>query len=97
MARGQAHPRGGQQVDERVRRGRHGGVHRVEHLLVLVRARHGEHAGMRPGDVVGLGPEAAGHDHAPVLGSASPMASRLSALAESRNPQVFTITASAPV
>jgi hypothetical protein len=37
VPRRQLHARGRQKVDERVGRGRHGDVHGVEHLLVLLR------------------------------------------------------------
>ena len=67
VARGQLHRGRGQQVHERIGRGRHGGVDRVQHLFVLVRPGHGQHLGMRAGDVVGFRPQAAGHDHAPVF------------------------------
>ncbi len=70
VPRGEGHARGGQQVDERVGRGRDGGVDRVQHLLVLVRAGHGQDAGMGAGDVVGFGPQAAGDDHPAVLAQA---------------------------
>jgi hypothetical protein len=45
-------------------------MHRVEHLLVLLRAGHGQHLGMRAGDILGLGPETAGDDDPAVLGRA---------------------------
>ena len=52
----------GQQVDERIGAGRHGGVDRVEDLFVLVRACHGQDLGVVFADVVGLGAQAAGDD-----------------------------------
>ena len=68
VTRRQPHARGRQQVHERVGRRRHGGVDRVQHLLVLLGAGDGQHRGMRAGDIVRLGPEAAGDDHPSVLG-----------------------------
>ena len=82
---------------KRIRRGRHGDMDRVEHLLVLLRSGDGQNLGMRAGDVVGSAPRQPVTMTRPFCVSASPMASRLSALALSRNPpQVFTMTASAP-
>jgi hypothetical protein len=68
----------------------------IKHLLVLLRSGDRQNLGMRAGDVIGLCAQTPGDDHPPFWVNASPMASRLSALALSRNPQVFTITASAP-
>jgi hypothetical protein len=68
MPRRQLHAGGGQEVDERVGGGGHGDVHGVQDLFVLLRAGDGQDPGVRAGDVVGFGAEAAGHDHAPVLG-----------------------------
>ena len=68
MARCQADARGGQQVDEWIGAGWHRGVHGIENLLVLVRAGHRQNPGMRAGDIIGLGPETAGDDHAAILG-----------------------------
>ena len=42
-------------------------MHRVHHLLVLVRPRHGQNAGMALGDHIGFCAKAAGHDHLAVL------------------------------
>ncbi|EPX87276.1 hypothetical protein ruthe_00674 [Rubellimicrobium thermophilum DSM 16684] len=63
MARGQPHGLGRQQVDEGVGTRRHGRMNGVQHLFVLMGPRHGQNPGMRSGDVVRLGPEAAGDDH----------------------------------
>ena len=67
VARRQPHLGRGQQVDERVRRGRHGQVHGVQHLLVLVGTRDGQHAGVDARDVFGFGAQAARHDHPAVF------------------------------
>ena len=64
----QLYARSGQQVDERIGIGRHGLVYRIQHLFVLMRAGHRQNAGMRAGDVVGLCPQTAGHDHPAILG-----------------------------
>ncbi len=62
VARGQGHAAGGQQVNERIGRGRHGGVHGIEHLFVLVRAGHGEDLRVVFADVIRLGAQTAGDD-----------------------------------
>ena len=67
MAWGEADAGRGQQVDEGVGLGRHGGVDGVQHLFVLMRPRDGQHLGMRAGDVIGLRPQTAGDDDAAVL------------------------------
>ena len=43
-------------------------MHGVHHLFVALRAGDGEHARVRLGDHVGLGPKTAGDDHATVFG-----------------------------
>ena len=63
----QLHARGRQEVDERIRRGRHRDMDRVEHLLVLLRSGDGQNLGMRAGDVVGLRAQTARDDDPPVL------------------------------
>ncbi len=67
-----------QEVDVGVGRRRHGGVHRVDHRLVLLRAGDGEHGRMRAADVALVGAEAAGDDDPAVL--AQRLADRLEAL-----------------
>ena len=54
MARGQADAAGGQQIDKRVGVWRHGGVHCVQHLFVLMRSGHRQYLGMCAGDVFGF-------------------------------------------
>ncbi len=56
------------EVHERVMHRRHRGMHRLHHLLVLMRAGDGEHAGMALADAGLLDAEAAGDDHLAVLG-----------------------------
>ena len=68
VARGQGDAAGGQQVDERVGRGRHGGVDGVQHGLVLMRASDGEDFGVVFADIIRFRPQAAGDDDATVLG-----------------------------
>ncbi len=68
MARRQADAAGGQQVDERIGRGRDRVMDRIQDLFVLMRSGHGQDAGMRAGDIVGLRPQAAGDDHPAVFG-----------------------------
>ncbi len=58
---------GGQQVHERIGRGRHRAMHGIQHLFVLVRTGDGQHLGMRAGDVFRVGPQTPRHDHPPVL------------------------------
>jgi hypothetical protein len=96
MPRRQLHARGRQKVDERVGRGRHGGMHRVEHLFVLLRAGDRQNLGMRAGDVVGLRAQAA-RSRSPAR-FRQRLADGLEALGLGavEKPQVFTITASAP-
>jgi len=43
-------------------------MHSIEYLLVLVRAGDGQHAWVSAGNVFGLGPKAAGYDHAAIFG-----------------------------
>ena len=68
MARGQGHTGRGQQVNERIGAGRHGGVYRIENLFVLVRACHGKDAGMVFADVIRFSAQAAGDDDLAVFG-----------------------------
>ena len=68
MARRQADARGGHEINERIGRGRHGGVDGIQNRLVLLGAGHGQHAGVGAGDKVGFGPQAAGHDDPAVFG-----------------------------
>jgi hypothetical protein len=77
-----------------VRRG-DGGVDRVQHGVVLVRAGDGQDLRVDAADGLVVGAEAAGDDDLAVASIASPMASRDSARALTRKPQVLTITASA--
>ena len=67
VARGQLQPLRRHQVDQRVRRDRGGGAHRLDDLLVLLRAGDGEDFRMLPGDERGIGAQAAGDDHPAVL------------------------------
>ncbi len=52
-------------------------MHGVQHLFVLMRARDGQNIRMRAGDILGLGPQTAGHDHPSVF--AQRLADRLKA------------------
>ena len=54
VARREADASGGQKVHERIGAGRHGGVHGVQHLLVLLGPGHRENLGMRAGDILRL-------------------------------------------
>ena len=56
------------QIEEGIVQRRHRFVHGRHHLLVLMRARDGQHAGVRGENALLLHAEAAGDDHAPVLG-----------------------------
>ncbi|MNF92461.1 hypothetical protein D3C84_751070 [compost metagenome] len=70
MPRGQLDTLRRHQVDQRIvlGRGRHHFVHGVEHLLVLLRAGHGEHAGVHIADRAFFHAHAAGDDDLAVLG-----------------------------
>ena len=97
VARRQPQALGRHEVDERIVQRRHGGVHGLDHLLVLMRAGDGQHARMALADAAFLDAEAAGDDDAAVLGHG--LADGVEALllgAESRKPQVLTTTTSAP-
>ena len=67
MSRGELDALGGQQIEERIVRGRSGTMDRVEHALVLLRAGHGENVRVALGDRFWLGPHAPGHDDLAVL------------------------------
>ena len=67
VPRGQRNAGGGQKVDERIGRGRNGLVDGIQNGLVLMRPGHGQHRWMRAGDIVGLCPQTARHDDAPIL------------------------------
>ena len=62
MPRGQFDASCGQKINERIRAGRRGAVHRIEHLLILLWAGDSQNTRMRAGDIIGLGPETAGDD-----------------------------------
>ena len=59
---------GGHQIDIRVMQRRHGGVNSGDNLLVLMRARHRQHAGMGLPNARLFNTETAGDDDAAVLG-----------------------------
>ncbi len=42
-------------------------MHRIQDLLILVRARYGQNTRMRACDIVRLGPQTARHDHAAIF------------------------------
>ena len=63
VARRQADGLRGQQIDKRIGRGRHGPMHRVQHLFILVRAGDGQNTRVMFADIIRLGPQTAGHDH----------------------------------
>jgi len=67
MPRCQRHTCRGQQINKRIRRGRHGIVHGIQDLLILVRARHGQNTRMMFADIIRLGTKTARHDHPPVF------------------------------
>ena len=68
VARRELHALRRHEIEIGVVRPRHRLVHLLDHCLVLLGAGDGEHAGMGREDAVGLDAEAAGDDHAAVLG-----------------------------
>ena len=64
VTRGQLDALGRHQVDQRVvvLTWRHHFVHGVDHLLVLLRAGHGQHARVHVADIAFFHPHATGHD-----------------------------------
>jgi hypothetical protein len=71
-------------------------VHRFDHGFVLVRAGDGEHGGNFARIASASLPMQPVTMTRPFSAIASPIAARLSSLAESRKPQVLTSTTSAP-
>ena len=67
VARRERDAGGGQKIHERIRRGRHGGMDGIQHLLILMRAGDGQNAWMRAGDILRIGPQTAGDNHLAVL------------------------------
>ena len=96
MARRQPQAFGRYEVEERIVQRRHGGMHGLDDLLVLVRSGDREHAGMALANAAFLDAEAAGDDDAAVLGDGLADGIEALCLALSRNPQVLTTTTSAP-